>query len=479
MKKTKKKQRQNRIRTPMMVFFIGIFIISFLLYVKPLGKYEQVSLKNSNAKPQSANDNPPEQQWNKTWGGDLNDTAINVAVDSADNVYVLGTYDMTIEPITSVSGESFSDNRLNQLLQPPPRENTGDIVLLKYNNLGEVQWEQTWGGSGRDDSRAIVVDSSDNIYVVGSAADGDVVFLKYDSSGELQWDKSWSSLGRASAITLDSEDNIFITGDISGNMILWKFNSLGNEIWERIWDGGSLLDLGWAVEVDSLNNIYVTGLKLDANVGGDLFLVKYDTSGHLQWETSWGGSLFEDAHSIAIDSSDNIFVAGCCLSFGAGKNDLSVVKFNSAGQLQWNKTWGGNESDGGWDMLTLDLAGNIYLGASTSSFGVGLSDGVLVKLNSTGDHQWNTTWGGSETDGFSSIVVDASDNIYLVGTTDSFGGGDKDIVLVKYSQGSDEISFDFFESIVGYNLWFFFGGIGLILIISTIKVKKWHSTQIF
>ena len=115
-----------------------------------------------------------------------------------------------------------------------------------------------------------------------------------------------------------------------------------------------------------------------------------------------------------------------------------------------------------------------------------------MKLNSAGEQQWNTTWGGSGEDEFNSLIVDSSDNILLTGTTDSFGTGGDDIVIIKYSQGvtdttgttnatgttnttgSPDDPFGL-ESISGYNLLSLSSGIGLI---SVIYVKKWRKNAI-
>ena len=443
-------------------------ILSLLIRATTSINYEQESMSISNKMPQSSNGNAPEQHWNRTWGGNGNDTSICIALDSSDNIYITGIYNVTSEPSSSISSSK------DIVAQPPPTNFGGDVVLLKYDSSGILQWNTTWGGSGRDEGRAIAVDSSDNIYLVGNSAEGGVVFLKYDSSGELIWDKSWSSLNSAMAITIDSVDNIFINGSQSGSVIIWKYNSLGVYQWERTWEGGVLTDTGYGIAVDSSINIYITGLIYNSGSIYDLFLLKYDSSGNLQWNTTWGGSEFEVGTSIAIDSSNNILIGGITSSYGAGEYDLFLVAFDSSGQLQWNTTWGGSEFDGGWDILSLDQSGNIYIGAGTENFGAGLMDGILLNYSSTGQQQWNTTWGGSGNDGFNSIIVDSSDNIFLTGYTDSFGAGGDDIILVKYSQSIIPVDGDGFE-ISGYNLFSLFSAIGLI---SIIIIKKWRKSTI-
>jgi hypothetical protein len=356
-------------------------------------------------------------------------------------------------------------------------ETTGDIVLLKYDNEGTHQWSRTWGGSGRNIGRVVGVDSSDHIYVLGMAANDDVVLLKYDSSGTLLWNTSWTGLdgtGAGHAMKIDSENNIIIAGPQSGDVVLWKFNSMGDQLWERTWGDEVSSGSGWAVAIDTSNNIYVSGFMTIFGVEFvlDSFLLKYDSSGNFLWDVSWGGSGFEFANSLVIDSSNNIFVGGATNSEGAGDYDLYLSKFNIVGQLQWSETWGGSEIEFGMDMLALDSLDNIYLAGRTSSFGAGVSDGVLVMFNNAGEQQWNKTWGGNGDDEFISLEVDSSDDLFIVGTTQIMATDEENIVLVKYSYSSSSSPFD----ISGYDMLLPFGVIGLISVIILKKKGIGHTS---
>lgn len=467
MKRKSYNLRQKKIISTILLCIFWSLFLSFLMLGNSNYNYDQVSISNSPMTIQTSSNNPPEKLWNTTWGGTGMDDALGLALDSSDNIYVVGKTNST----------SFSSLMLSQ----PPPPTISDMFLLKYDSSGHQEWYRTWGGVEDDWGRSLVTDSSDNIFIVGStqsfgAGSTDVALIKYNSLGEKQWNTTWgtSSSDSGSAIALDSSGNIFIAGGHSGDMILAKFNSLGVYQWNRTW-GGPNSDSGWAMAIDSSNNIYVTGLTLivfnpPSDINFDLFLTKYNSQGILQWDTTWGGSGFEDAHSIELDSSGNIFVSGETSSFGAGGYDISLVKFNGSGDLQWNTTWGGSGSEGGWDLLALDSLDNIYLGGGTDSFGPGLNAGAVVKFNNSGHLQWNTTWGGAGENGFSGIVIDSSDNIYVAGFTDSFGFGMNDVVLVKY-RGST--TGNGAGPIPGYDLSLL---LGAICVISIIFIKKQHKS---
>ncbi|GAG98863.1 unnamed protein product, partial [marine sediment metagenome] len=261
-----------------------------------------------------------------------------------------------------------------------------NMVLVKYDGLGVQQWNRTWsGGSGGDVGNGVVVDSSNNIYVGG-----------------------------------------FTYGFGAGNydMALVKYNSLGEQQWNTTW-GGISADRGYDIAVDSFNNIILVGSTWNFGEGRtDMALVKYNSMGEQQWNTTWGGISGETGRSLAIDSSDNIFIVGVTDSFGAGQYDMFLVKYNSLGEQQWNTTWGGINYDTGYS-IELDMSNNIYItgGANSTIFSPTERnfDMALVKYNSMGEQQWNTTWGGSGDDTGHGIAINPSNYIYLVGRTTSFG----------------------------------------------------------
>ncbi|MBA7573017.1 hypothetical protein ES708_14806 [subsurface metagenome] len=302
-----------------------------------------------------------------------------------------------------------------------------DIALIKYNNLGERQWNITWGGINNDSARAIALDSSNNIYITGYydatwGSKGDMILLKYDNSGQLQWNATW---------------------------------------------GGSDFERGNAIALDNSENIYIAGQTSSFGAGAeDMVLVKYNNLGQQQWNTTWGGITYDSIFSIVVDSSDNIYATGITTSFGAGSLDFAIWKYNNLGQLQWFSPWGGSGYEHAW-AIALDSSDNLYICGHTSSFGAGGTEIAFVKYDSLGQQQWNTTWGGVSEDRGENVVVDSSENIYIMGTTRSFGAGGNDMVLIKYSESSGEI-------IPGYDLFLL---IGSICVISTIIIKKHHNQQ--
>ena len=333
------------------------------------------------------------RQWNHTWGGGSWDYGYGVAVDSSGNIYLAGT--------TWSFGAGLSD-----------------MILVKYNGNGVQQWNHTWGGGSWDFGYGVAVDSSGNIYLAGytysfGAGSYDMVLVKYDGNGLQQWNCTW---------------------------------------------GGANSDYGYGVAVDSSGNVYLVGETYSFGAGScDMILVKYDGSGVQQWNRTWGGGNYNYGYGVAVDSSGNIYLAGDTESFWEGLSDMILVKYDGNGLQQWNCTWGGPENDDGRG-VAVDSSGNIYFAGRTDSFGAGGDDMVLVKYDGNGVQQWNHTWGGPENDDGRGAAVDSSNNIYLAGGTNSFGAGNYDMVLVKYVKIPDGRK----QAIPGYPLLLFISIIGLI-----------------
>jgi hypothetical protein len=269
--------------------------------------------------------------------------------------------------------------------------------------------------------------------------DGELVLVKYDSSGVQLWDRTWGGIAGNGGVgvAVDSSANVYVVGLTNNwgagdfDLLLVKYDSSGVQQWNRTW-GGSNEEIGWGVAVDSSDNVYVSGWTYSFGAGNmDMVLVKYDSSGVQQWNRTWGGSNEDGGLGVAADSSDNVYLAGRAKSFGAGNSDMVLVKYDSSGVQQWNHTWGGSNNDRVWG-VAVDSSDNAYLTGRTYSFGAGDSDLVLVKYDSSGVQQWNHTWGGSSLDRGTAVAFDSSDNVYASGYTNSFGAGSEDMVLVKY-----------------------------------------------
>jgi hypothetical protein len=162
----------------------------------------------------------------------------------------------------------------------------------------------------------------------------------------------------------------------------------------------------------------------------DIYVVKLDSSGSVQWTKAIGGSYEDEAHSIIQSSDGGYVVAGYTTSFEADWADIFVVKLDSAGNVQWAKTIGGSGSDGAYS-ITQSSDGGYAVAGRTNRFGAGGWDFYVVKLDSSGNVQWAKTIGGSDWDEAYSIIQSSDGGYVVAGYTGSFGAGGYDMLVVK------------------------------------------------
>jgi hypothetical protein len=193
--------------------------------------------------------------------------------------------------------------------------------------------------------------------------------------------------------------------------------------------------IGVSVAVDSSDNPVITGYTNTLGQGGnDIIIAKYNSSGGSpEWQKSFGGSNNEESKGIATDSSGNIYIGGFTQSEGAGAQDALVAKFNSSGDLQWQRILGWNDYDS--VTVTVDDDGNVYgLGYSSrepANTGQG-SQFIMAKYNSSGDIQWQRHFGGTAGDYSFGSTSSGDGDLYIFGSTgNSVSNGVEDTITLK------------------------------------------------
>lgn len=215
------------------------------------------------------------------------------------------------------------------------------------------------------------------------------------------------------------------------DLFLIRTDGMGKCIWSRIW-GGSSEDVGYFVQETRDGGFIVTGSTKSYSMGEEmLWLVKTDGNGNLSWDKTFGGFVSSSGDGgWSVDETDDggYIITGYTQSLGSGRKDLWLLKTDGQGSKIWDKTFGGREDDVGMSVLQSRDGGYIVAGR-TASFERGGDDIWLLKTDSLGGEQWNKTFGGNQDDaGFQ--VVEIADGYALVGRTES-GSDKKKIILIK------------------------------------------------
>jgi hypothetical protein len=388
---------------------------------------------------------PLAKGWTATWGGSLDDGGGRAAVDAWGNVYVAGQFsgEVDFDPAPAITDTHTSSN------------GSIDAYLSKYDSRGQFLWAKTWGGDKRDVAYDVSVDGAGNAYVVGpfrgtvdfnpdpaitetyssnaisgTIFENNIYLSKFTPDGTLLWVRTWGPAlipGRysfgAEGYTVAVDGNyLYVVGDFSGDQT--DFDPWGNHDWHQ-------------------NHLPPSG-----PVFFDAFLVKFDLDGNFQWAKTWGGEGYDDGPGVAVDSLGNVYVAGMYASqdinfdpaggpggLGHPAHDSGILvdvflsKFDSDGNFQWVKTWGGQGTDDAMGTVVVDRMDRVYVAGRFASVDCdfdpegmpdlhstnGLFDAFVSKFDANGVFQWARTWGGPDDDMAMGLAVDGWNHVYVSG----------------------------------------------------------------
>jgi regulation of enolase protein 1 (concanavalin A-like superfamily) len=253
----------------------------------------------------------------------------------------------------------------------------------------------------------------------------------------VQWQKTFggSNNDHGYSIQQTSDGGYIIAGETWSfgagtypNVYLLKIDSAGNMQWQKTF-GGSGWDRGWSVQQTSDDGYIVAGDTYSPGVDeGDIYLVKTDSDGNLIWHKTFGGSKCDWEGKVRQTTDGGYIIAGSTSSFGAGRDDVYLIKTDPNGNFLWQNTFGGSNWENGYSVQQTTDGGYIIGG---KAYGEGYQDVYLVKADSAGNLKWQKTFGGSGSDrGYS--VHQTSDGGYIIaGRTASFGAGWLDVYLIK------------------------------------------------
>lgn len=327
-----------------------------------------------------------------------------------------------------------------------------DIILVKLDISGNIQWSKIYGGSNDELPRAIVQTNDYGFIVLGSTysfgfGNEDIYLFKTDSSGNLLWSKVYggNSEDRGFSISQTSEGGFIIGGTTSSygagqrDAYIIKTNNLGIIQWSKVF-GSYGLDNCFNIHQTTDEGFIFTGTEESYGPGiHSLFLVKLFNNGNIEWSKAIGGGSEEHAR-IVLQTIDNGYILlGHTKSWGAGNWDIMVVKTNNIGSLQWAKTYGGSGEDYLGNIIKTNDGGYAICG-STTSYGVGPRDLFIIKITDFGNLLWAKTYGGSESEsipfgGDDAMLQMLNGGFLLTGQTNSFSDNDEIYIIKTDDEG--------------------------------------------
>jgi hypothetical protein len=380
--------------------------------------------------------NGPPIEWQKSYGGTAHEVPRSIK-PTLDGGYI-------------VAGGSDSDDGDVSV------NNGGtDLWVVKIDSLGTLEWERAFGGSDWDEAEDVIATSDSCFLVVGhtNSNDGDVTgnngfrdfwVLKLDAAGELLWQKvlGGSNSEHAHGVVEASDGGYVIAGYTSssdgdviggGGFQCWvvKLSSDGDLIWQQVY-GGSGVDHAFAIARTNDDGYVIAGESnsnnghVSGNNGGyDVSVIKIAGDGTFQWQRSFGGSGADRARSIQRSFDGGYVMAGTTYSTdgdvtnGHGDSDVWVVKIDATGNLQWEHAIGGMGLQyAEWVDITID-GGYVVGGIHPVNGG----DHWIIKLNADGEIEWDKTMGSQGLEG-TFCVVQTQDEGYIVTGESGHNSGD-------------------------------------------------------
>lgn len=425
----------------------------------------------------------PLEEWVQRYNGPGNsfDIVSKLLIDNIGNVYVYGSSggngtltDMTIVKYSSSGNiiwvsryngngnsvdqisSAYLDNSANSYITGFTTDSTfsSNITTIKVDSSGNINRVNIYhragytAGFGQD----IILDDEDNIVVTGfmrnSGGTYDIALIKYSNSMNEIWSITYDGEGHGDDIPVSLmrgvNNNIIVAGSSASllnglDMIVLKYNSSSNLIWQRKFNGkANADDRITAIDLDNENNILLTGSIYNNTGSSDYFFAKLNTDGQIQWNGSYNGkgNSFDIPSSIDTDNNKNIYITGYSRNGAvSGTEDILTLKISPFGNIIWSKTFNGiaDGTDQG-NTVKADDSGNVYIGGASDRGNVQLTY-ALLKYNPVGDLEWfkNYSLAGIPEDFIYDLKLDKYQNIYVTGISlDTIN--DYDITTIKYSQ---------------------------------------------
>jgi hypothetical protein len=282
-----------------------------------------------------------------------------------------------------------------------------DLWVLKLDSFGETEWQKSFPGIDSDSAVSVQQTSSGGYILAGytysygaGGPDGWVILL--DSSGSTVWQKTLGGSGFDffNSVRETSGGGFILCGDtnsFSAHNAAWivRLDASGNLQWQKIIQGTSYVT-GKSVE-QTQDGGFILGGSADIGLNTEFWLAKLDSSGSILWQKAYGGNdPFDNFLSMQLTQDGGFVLAGATQSFGAGYFDVWVLRLDSAGSIQWEKSYGTAELENS-NSIVATLDGGFLLSGVQSNPGNDW-DGLVMKLDSLGNIQWQKNYGGPNQD---------------------------------------------------------------------------------
>ncbi|MEM6833616.1 MAG: hypothetical protein AAF562_08345 [Pseudomonadota bacterium] len=359
-------------------------------------------------------------EWERTFGGADWDSAYDV-ITTADGGFL-------------VAGQTASKGA-----------GKADVWVIKLDNSGKLLWDRAFGGNRRDGANGIAATADGGFLIVGhtwskGAGEADIWAIKIDSTGNLLWDQTFGGAGReyASRVITASDGGFAILGSTrstgAGGDDVWviRTDSKGNKIWDRTF-GTNFSDTALGITKTVDKGFLIAGnFPPDGSLISNVKMIKIDGTGKSQWETKLAFRDFADqfAYDVSAGKDSGFLVSGWTTLLNKAFRHLWVVKLDQSGNQIWNRAYDRNGNSNGQGVLTTS-DGGIFVAADITHRDSREGNVRILKLDRSGNPLWNRTFGGSADDRVRRMISTPDGGLLFTGWTESKGAGKTDMWVIK------------------------------------------------
>jgi hypothetical protein len=322
--------------------------------------------------------------------------------------------------------------------------------LVKLDEDGNVEWDTHVLPNATHWPRCFMVEqTSDGGFVTAGSHELGTwgynrCIWKVDSSGNTDWLKIYDDPGYHTCIQETDDGGYIVTGEIDiaprdWDVLLMKTDSVGTVEWQKIFRFGEYGDNAYAIRQTD-DGGYILAGRVETSFSGveaDFLVIKTDSNGNMEWNKTYGGAKWEWTQSNDIlftDDGGYIFL-GETDSFGAGSRDIWLFKTDASGNMEWNKTFGGPKHEMGGGLAFTDDGGLIITGTYDAfGFTSPKSEGLVIKTDENGNLEWQMLFGDEELNQIQGVCTTSDGGCIVAGifdSTDSYGSGLMDGWLIK------------------------------------------------
>jgi hypothetical protein len=371
----------------------------------------------------------PAEDWNKTFGGTGENHAV-YAGQTQDEGYILAGY----------AGAAQAGNL---------------VWLIETDGKGNMLWNRSFS-RGDSNTASSAQKTTDGGYILSgytgqNTSSYKAWLIKTDSNGSEQWNKTFGKSGFdvASSVQQSVDGGYIIAGrkrsrpdrisEDDFDAWLIKTDANGSEMWNRTYGGTGRDEIASIRLTSDGGYILAGGTNSYRGSWGDAWLVKVDKNGNEQWNRTYYGahSIVQTASSAQETADGGYIISGIIFPIVDSpqtemRSDAWLIKTDSTGNEQWNRTFGGKDENRALSILQVSDGGYVLAG-DTSSYGANGVDALLLKTDANGNEQWNMTFGGKFRDEADSVSQTKDGGYVLAGSTLSYGAGDWTAWLIKVS----------------------------------------------